>query len=71
MLSALSGCAENNPYFQKIANDSRESLQGRFNQLTQEARKNLQRLHNAIKAMEEKEESNEITVDIEIYPIAS
>lgn len=35
---------EADPYFQQIVNDSRESLKGRMNQLTQEARKMVQTL---------------------------
>ncbi|OGO28064.1 MAG: hypothetical protein A2Z16_04200 [Chloroflexi bacterium RBG_16_54_18] len=44
---------ESDPYFQKIASDKRESLKGRFNQLTQGARRIVQLLSAAQKAQGE------------------
>jgi SNF2 family DNA or RNA helicase len=43
---------ETDPYFIKIHTDTRESLKGRFNQLTQEARRVVESLHHARQATE-------------------
>ncbi len=58
---------EDNPFFFRIANDSRESLQGRFNQLTKEARDTVKILSNALEAMEEKTTQESITVEVNTY----
>ena len=44
---------ETDPYYIKINTDTRESLKGRFNQLTQEARRVVQILSNARKLQAE------------------
>ena len=58
---------ENDPYFQRIASDSRESLKGRFSQITQEARRIVQALSSAQKALNENNSQETIEVVAQTY----
>ncbi len=58
---------ETDPYYQKIASDTRESLQGRFNQLVQEARKLVPQLSGAKEALKPDAKRGEPAVQTESY----
>jgi len=60
---------EGDPYFERIASDKRDSLKGRFSQLTQEARRTVQSLNNAQKVKNEVLITPIIDIDIELYQI--
>ena len=53
-------------FFQKIRNDTRESLLGRYAQLTGEARRTVQRLSHAKKALKNREEFVKRDIDITV-----
>jgi hypothetical protein len=53
-------------FYLQIKSDSRESLQARFAQLTNEARQTAQRLNTASRGLQE-EETRQAEIQIEIY----
>lgn len=57
---------EESDYYTKIAGDKRDSLKGRFNQLTQEAQRIILRLNEAQKAQEQVE--NDVMPEIRVEP---
>ena len=59
---------ETDLYYIKISTDTRESLKGRFNQLTQEARRMVQALSQAHKAQMEVGSAQVVEASVHIYP---
>lgn len=60
---------ESDPYYIKISNDARDSLRGRFTQLSQGARRLVEMLSNSKKRMQDNPQPADIDVQVDIYSV--